>query len=181
MVFDGDRGGYREKDEPAPLSVYGRGKLQPEAAVLSAGRHLVVRLSLCFGPSLCGRPSYFDLQVQALQAHKPITCFYDEWRTPLSLRTAARALVQLLPSELVGLCHVGGPERLSRLDMTERLGRYLGVDTSVVVPASRNTSGGEPRPCDISLDSSLWRGMFGSLSWPGFEEALEELGVPGVK
>jgi dTDP-4-dehydrorhamnose reductase len=51
-VFDGTApGGYRETDEPGPLSVYGATKLAGERAVAAAGgRHYVFRTSWVYAP-----------------------------------------------------------------------------------------------------------------------------------
>src|SRR5262245_45858231 len=75
LVFDGERGGYREEDAPSPLSVYGRSKADAEAAVLVAPRTVVARVSLLYGPSVVGQPSFFDEQVAALRAGRPVTLF----------------------------------------------------------------------------------------------------------
>src|SRR5262245_37861905 len=48
LVFDGERGGYREEDAPAPLSVYGRTKVAAEGAALACPRAAAVRCSLLF-------------------------------------------------------------------------------------------------------------------------------------
>jgi dTDP-4-dehydrorhamnose reductase len=176
LVFDGIKGNYHERDATGPLSVYARTKLDAEEAVEAYPGHAVARLSLLFGPKLTGRAGFFDQQVVALRSGSPLTLFEDEWRTPLSLITAARALVTLALSDYCGLIHIGGPERMSRLEMGQRLARYLGADTSPIVVASRDSvPTAEPRPRDTSLDSSRWRRLFPEMPWPQFEEALREL------
>jgi dTDP-4-dehydrorhamnose reductase len=179
LVFDGEKGNYREEDVAEPLSVYGRTKRHAETAVLAYPGHLVVRVSLMFGPSVVGRPSFFDEQVKALRAGRPVHLFTDEWRTPLSLRTAAEALVVLAKSELGGVIHVGGPERLSRWEMGLRLATHLGADPALVVAGRREQlAATEPRPRDTSLDSSRWRGLFPDVRRPGYDKALRELLPP---
>ena len=175
LVFDGERARYREADPPAPLSVYGHTKATAERVVLGSPGHAVVRVSLLFGPSINGRPSFFDGQVAALRAGQSTRLFHDEWRTPLGLATAARALIEIAESDVTGLLHVGGPERMSRVEMGERLARLLGVAATGIQAVSRLSAGGEPRPRDTSLDSSRWRGLFPAAEWPGFEEALAEM------
>jgi dTDP-4-dehydrorhamnose reductase len=178
LVFDGERGGYREQDPPLPLSVYGRTKAAAERAVLAFPETAVARLSLLFGPSVVGRPYFFDQQVTSLRQRRPMRLFMDEWRTPLSLAAAARALVSLARSPFVGLLHLGGPERMSRLEMGQRLARYLGVDASTILASSRDSiTAAEPRPRDVSLDSSHWRELFPQEPWPDWEEALKEMGL----
>jgi dTDP-4-dehydrorhamnose reductase len=178
MVFDGERGWYREEDVPAPLSEYGRTKHAAEAPVLASPRGAVVRVSLLFGPTLVGRPSFFDEQVAALRQRKSVTLFEDEWRTPLSVAVAARALLALARSDYVGLLHLGGPERLSRLEMGLRLAESLGADPSAIVAAPRDrVPAPEPRPRDLSLDSSRWRKLFPGHPWPAWRDALREMGM----
>src|SRR5262249_53922299 len=92
MVFDGEAAPYAEDAARAPLRVYGRTKAGAEAVVLAGRRNAAPRVSLLFGPSRCGRPSFFDDQVRALRTGQPLTLFADEWRTPLDLDSAARAL-----------------------------------------------------------------------------------------
>jgi dTDP-4-dehydrorhamnose reductase len=175
LVFDGSAAPYREDHPPSPLSIYGKSKAVAEGAVLAVGG-VVVRISLLFGPALTGRPSFFDQQVAALRLASRLPLFADEWRTALSLAVAATALVDLAVSDFTGLLHLGGPERMSRLEMGQRLARFLGLSSDCLV-AVRRTDGTapEPRPADVSLDSSKWRNLFPSVSWPEYEEALKRL------
>lgn len=176
MVFDGERGGYREEDAVAPLSVYGRTKAEAEPAVLAYPGTAVVRVSLLFGPGLGERRTFFDEQMTALKEDRPLTLFHDEWRTPLSLLAAARGLLDLAESDVVGLLHMGGPERLSRLDMGRRLAAFLGRDHTGIVSASRwSAPAVEPRPRDLSLDSSKWRRLFPRSRGPDWDNDLREM------
>ncbi len=176
MVFDGAKGGYREEEAPAPLSVYGRTKAEAEKAVLARSRGIVVRVSLLYGPTLVGRPAFFDNQVRDLRQGRPFPLFEDEWRTPLDLLTAAQAVRALAGSDYRGLLHVGGPERLSRLEMGRRLAAHLGCDPAIIVPSRRDDlKAPEPRPRDVSLDCARWRGLFPNLDWPSGAEALRRI------
>jgi dTDP-4-dehydrorhamnose reductase len=176
LVFDGEHAPYDEAAPPLPLSVYGRTKADAERAVLDAGG-VVARVSLLFGPSRAGRPGFFDQQRMALTSAKPITLFEDEWRTPLSFVTAARGLLALARSNHTGVFHLGGPERMSRLEMGQRLAAFLGCEPAAILPTSRHEAPGEPRPRDVSLSSGRWRSSFPQMAWPRFEEALAEMEV----
>jgi dTDP-4-dehydrorhamnose reductase len=176
LVFDGLRGGYREEDAVSPLSTYGRTKAAAEQAVLAYPGAAVVRVPLLFGPSLIGRPTFFDQQTTALREGRSLALFHDEWRTPLDFRTAALALIALLETDYVGLLHVGGPERLSRIEMGRRLAASLRCDPAAIVAVSRDsTPAAEPRPCDTSLDCSRWRRLWPQQPWPVWDDALPEL------
>jgi dTDP-4-dehydrorhamnose reductase len=178
LVFDGERGNYREDDPVRPLSVYGRTKAAAEQAVLAHPRQAVVRPSLLFGPTRADRPAFFDEQLTALRQRRPCPLFADEWRTPLALVTAARGLLAVAASDFAGLLHLGGPERLSRLEMGQRLASFLRLDPSVLGAVTRaSLPAPEPRPRDVSLDSSRWRQLFPAVPWPAWEEALREMGT----
>jgi dTDP-4-dehydrorhamnose reductase len=178
LVFDGSKGSYRESDPPAPLSVYARTKVESEAAAAACSQRAVARASLLYGPSIVGRPSFFDEQVAAFRTNRPLTLFEDEWRTPLSLAAAARSLLAIARSDFRGLIHLGGPERLSRLEMGMRLADHLGTGHDVITRATReHTPSPEPRPRDTSLDSSLWRKHFPEQAWPDLPESLREMSL----
>jgi dTDP-4-dehydrorhamnose reductase len=175
MVFDGSKGHYREGDVAKPLSVYGRSKLAPEAGVLAAPRCTVARVSLMFGPTLIGRPYFFDQQLHKMQDGLAVSWFEDEWRSPLALQTAAQALLVLARSDVTGLLHLGGPQRMSRLEMGLQLAAVYGLDPALVIPAKQaSVSTPEPRPRDLSLDSAKWRGLFPGQPWPTWKEALSD-------
>lgn len=178
MVFDGEHAPYREDDPTRALSVYAATKRDAERAVLAHPTHLVVRISLLYGPALSGRPTFFDDTVTALRTGKPITLFTDEWRTPLDFVTAADALLALCASAATGLLHLGGPERLSRWEMGERLARFLNLDPAPLRPTRRQDApASEPRPRDLALDSTRWRARVPQLPWPSYEDALRRMGL----
>lgn len=175
LVFDGESAPYHENDVPAPLSVYGRSKAEAEESLHSLPRIAVVRVSLLYGPSVTDRPTLLDRQRQALAAGEPLTLFNDEWRTPLDLPTAAHALLAIAGSDHTGILHLGGPKRLSRQELGERLARVLGRSARIVA-VSRNSGGQpEPRPRDVSLDSTRWRALFPGEPWPDCAAALRAM------
>jgi dTDP-4-dehydrorhamnose reductase len=172
LVFDGEKGSYTETDSTAPLSVYGRTKADAERIALELPNTAVVRVSLLYGPSLISRPSFFDQQLAAIRGGDPVRLFEDEWRSPLDLKTAASALISLARSDYTGLLHIGGPERLSRFEMGQRIARCVGCDPSALVATKRSMAPfPEPRPRDCSLDSSRWRAQFPHHPWPAIEQA----------
>jgi dTDP-4-dehydrorhamnose reductase len=179
LVFDGAQGWYREQDLAAPLSVYGRTKVGAEQAVLACPGGVVARVSLLFGPGIVGRASFFDTQMLSLCQGRPCALFADEWRTPLDLLTAAQSVLAVARSDFAGVLHLGGPERLSRLEMGRRLAAFLGCEPALLTPASR-TSSPEPRPRDTALDSARWRALFPRQHRPTWDEALSRAGVAGA-
>ena len=176
LVFNGEKQWYQETDCPAPLSVYGQTKAAAERAVLGHPQHLVLRLSLLFGPSLNGRPSFFDQQIKSLLSGTPCQLFEDEWRTPLSLLVGAQGLLAAAGSEVTGILQLGGIERMSRLEIGQRLARLLGKDDRLCQAVCRDdVTTGEPRPRDTSLDCHLWQQLMPDVSRPDYEDSLRAL------
>ena len=124
LVFGGEpapAGGFREEDEPAPVSAYGETKAGGERALLEAcPKAMVVRLPLLYGDSHgSGRGASDDL-FGILARGERARLFTDEWRTPLPVSVAAQALVELVElvdGETSGILHVAGSERVSRLEL----------------------------------------------------------------
>ncbi len=181
LVFDGDRGGYRETDPATPRSTYGTTKLAAERAALAAPGAAVVRLSLLYGPGLAGRRSFFDHLVSEIKGGRPVRLFADEWRTPLAYPAAAAGLIAVALSDFTGLLHLGGPERMSRLEMGLRLAAVLKCDPGAVVSTTRAAAGLADRPRDTSLDSTLWRQLSPNLRSAGFEDEVSRMVTEGVR
>jgi dTDP-4-dehydrorhamnose reductase len=173
LVFDGANRWCREDDPVNPLMEYGRNKRDAEHAVRACAGGLVARLSLLYGTSRCGREGYFDRTIAALRRSEPQTFFEDEYRTPLDFATTALVLSRLVRSDVVGTLHVAGPERLSRVDLIRRVAVGLGLDPSLV-RANRQSDVPltEPRPADVSLDTTRLAALFPDLRRLPVEEAV---------
>ncbi len=167
QVFDGERGGYAEADEPAPVNVYGRTKLDAEQAVASgfaaaAGPRAagcVLRLSLVYGTSPGGQRTPVEQILAAVRRGERPRLFADEFRTPVFAEDAARACEELLtragPPRLL---HLGGPDRATRYELGLMIADRWGFPRSVLERGSQAEMGSAVhRPRDVSLDSSLAR------------------------
>lgn len=164
MVFDGEGAPYDEHATPNPVSHYGRSKLAGEAAALAAGGALVVRIPLLYGFPATPRDCTFASQIRALRNGEPLRLFTDEYRTPIWVVDAARALIALAAGSIEGTIHVAGPQRLSRLALIEQAARLLGVESPRIEPISRLSVGGqEPRPADLSLIGDRFRSAYPDL------------------
>lgn len=172
--------GYREADRPAPRSVYGATKAAGEERVLSIYPDaLVVRLPLLFGRSGGLGAGASDQLLAALVAGERPGLFADEWRTPLDVGDAARALLELARDHrgVAGRLHVAGPERLDRhaLGLTVLTAKGWSA-TDARAALERTTRGAkglaEQRPADVSLDAAVARRLLSTrLRAPG--EALQ--------
>jgi dTDP-4-dehydrorhamnose reductase len=177
MVFDGAAAPYCEADPPHPLSHYARTKVSAEQALAAFPNALIVRIPLLYGMPCSRRETTFVQQLAALRNGQPLRLFTDEFRTPVWLADAARAIIGLARSDLSGLIQVAGPERLSRYDMIAACAALLGIAPPNLIRASRlDIAVGEPRPADLSLNGSRFDRLFPDLK-PG-PLRREALAVP---
>lgn len=172
LVFDGRHAPYREADVPAPLSEYGRTKAAAELAVRAASdRHLVCRMSLVYGPCR-GALRQLDWILDKARRGEPVELFADEWRTPIDSVSLADALCELVDTEAQGVLHLGGADRVDRLDFGRRLLARAGLDPGLARAASRADHA--ERPADVSLDSTRARSTLVA-PLPGLDEGLERV------
>lgn len=157
LVFDGERGWYREEDEPRPRGVYARGKLESEEAALTrAPGAAVLRVSTCYGRPMGGRPGFVDAIHQKLSRGEPVGGFVDQWRSSTFADQLPEVVAGILADEdLSGVFHWGGAERRTRFESSVTFARIFGFDENLVHPARAvDMKFPSPRPRDSSLDSS---------------------------
>lgn len=173
LVFDGARGGYSEEDAPAPLSVYGRAKLEGEREVLVADPSAaVVRVSLVYGRARAGRPSFLDWLLAELTAGRRPRLFTDQWRTPTAMAQLPGVLERVAALPLSGVFHWGGGERVSRFQFGQAACRAFGFPEDRLEPAKLADFGyAAARPADCSLLSERLARALGMKPW-GLEEGL---------
>ena len=139
VVFRGDRGRYREEDEPDPVNDYGRSKAEAERRV--AATHpgaVIVRTSLIYGGAEPGP--------QERLARENRRFFVDELRSPVHVGDLADAILELLTLDISGPLHVGGADDVSRFDFAV----LLGADASQLEAAETTPD----RAPNVTLDSS---------------------------
>lgn len=178
-VFDGRTGWYGETDEPNPINVYGRTKLEAEQAVLQNPGHTVVRIVLTAGMSERGDRSFVEDMCQAAKAGKDVTLYADEFRCPLPAGVIARAVWELIDQKQPGLYHLGGSERLSRWEIGEALLSWYPELKGRLVEGSARNHVGSPRPSDLSLRCDKIQSLL-SFRIPGFREWLAGRSRRGV-
>jgi len=157
-------GGFREEDPPGPVSEYGRSKAAGEVAVLEEfPEALVVRLPLMYGESLGRGRGASDSLLAAIQRGDRPVVFSDEWRTPLEVGNAARALAELVTRDERGILHVAGPDRVSRYEFAlvvlESTRPFRTPPSDLVTAGTRAASRQSSRPADVSLDTTRARAL----------------------
>jgi len=176
FVFDGKDGPYGEQDEPAPLSVYGRSKLDADLVVMNAGlaKWAIARTIIVYGvTSDMSRSNVVLWAKSALEKGRPIQVVDDQWRMPTLAEDLADGCVRIAKLGATGIFHLSGPDGMSILELVERVGKFFGLDTSVVTPV-KSDSLGQPakRPPRTGFVLDKARRELGYAP-RGFEEGLE--------
>ncbi|MEK7761029.1 MAG: SDR family oxidoreductase [Nitrospirota bacterium] len=170
-VFDGRTGWYGETDEPNPINVYGKTKLEAEQAVLQNSGHTVVRIVLTAGTSETGDRSFVEEMCRTAKAGKDVTLYADEFRCPLPAGVIARTIWGLVNRKQPGLYHLGGSDRLSRWEIGEALLPWCPELKGHLIKGSARNHVGSPRPSDLSLCCDKIQSLL-SFRIPGFREWL---------
>lgn len=179
QVFDGQQGGYIEADRINPINRYGETKAAAEEIVLSNPRHTVIRLALTAGTSLTNDRSFVEDMRRSAGQGQRLTLFIDEFRSPVPAGVVARAVWELIAQKQSGLYHLGGAERLSRMEIGEALAtKYLEL-ASRLQPGSVTLYHGPPRPPDLSMRCEKLQRLL-SFPIPGFRSWLMTRTTPGT-
>lgn len=155
LVFNGLNPPYRETDPVSPVNHYGEQKVMAESGMRSRyPMTTVCRMPLMFGIAPPTAASFIQPFIQALREGQELKLFTDEFRTPVSGKTAAFGLLLAL-EKVKGLIHLGGKERVSRYDFGRYLAEVLELPASGLKTCrQKDVKMAAPRPSDVSLDSS---------------------------
>jgi dTDP-4-dehydrorhamnose reductase len=139
LVFDGQRGRYREEDALGPANDYGRSKAEAERRVADAHpAATIARTSLIYGGVEPGP--------QERLAREGTRFFVDERRSPVHASDLAEALLDLLELDVPGPLHLGGADDVDRYTFA----LLLGADPERIEQGHTTPD----RAPDVTLDSS---------------------------
>lgn len=154
-VFDGEKGMYRETDDPKPINVYGLSKLRGEIAVKEfANEWCIVRLSTPYG--IHNRKKTFPEYVATkLIKGEKVKVAYDQFTSPTYVPNFCKMLLEVVERCIQGVLHLSGSTRASRLDVAVKVAELLNLDKTLIEPTSiSELKLDAKRPKDSSLDVS---------------------------
>ena len=155
-VFDGEKEGfYTQRDQPRPISVYGRFKLEGERRAQEAhARTIVVRTGYIFGP---GGKNFLSNVVTWAHRGQKMKAIRDYWGTPTYGGDLAIRLRELAALDLPGIYHVvsSGDGASFETFSVEAL-RLAGLNSDVLEVIDGDTLGRPaPRPRNSRLKCLL--------------------------
>ena len=174
-VFDGQGSGfYTEQDEPNPLNVYAKTKLDGERAVLAENPSAVIARVNFYGWSLGGRRSLAEFFYNNLTTGKSMSGFTDAIFCPMLVNHTARMLLKMLERGLTGVYHLVGAQSMSKYQFGVEIARKFGLKESEIAPRSIHTSNlTAKRSHNLSLSTNKLSTVLGE-SLPEFSTGLNE-------
>ncbi len=149
LVFDCERGNYKEDELPQPKLAYGRSKLQGERFALEELKDVAV----CRSGGIYGKSSPLLSWLSGeIDAGRAVDCFVDIFNTPTYLENLAEMLDVIMRKRLSGIFHTVGRERVSRFEFFRSYARAFGLDESLLLPIS---TAGMTESLFLQPDSSL--------------------------
>jgi dTDP-4-dehydrorhamnose reductase len=177
LVYAGYKGSMLKEDgKLIPLSLYAETKLMGEEKTIKyADNYLILRTALLYGFGFEETLNHFGMMFHSLKNKKPIRLFYDQFRTPLSFPDAARIIMQLLNINTGNkIINFGGCERVSRVELGERLCNVTGLDSFLIEKISMYDIPGITDVVDVSMDTDKLR-SFGIRQKSIYESMVEIL------
>jgi len=165
-VFDGKNGPYDEEAPTAPLSVYGRTKLDAEQAIrATCSDCLIVRTTVVYG---WDRESInFAMQIyKRVQSGAEMSIASDQFGNPTLAEYLAETTVSLVDRGVSGIVNVVGKDLVARSEFARALVEIYGGDVNRVISVST-----------ASLNQKAVRPLRGGLR----TEKLENLGIAAMR
>ena len=173
-VFDGTKDGfYTQRDNPNPLSVYAKSKLEGERRVQESNANsIIVRTGFIFGP---GGKNFLSNVVQLARAGKHLKGIVDSWGTPTYSVHLARRLRELALLDLPGVFHVVNSGAGASFETFAREGLRIGnCPGGYIEPVTMDSlSRPAPRPRNSKLECLLSKAL-GLEPLPEWQEGLRQ-------
>jgi len=161
-VFDGEKGMYKEEDEPNPINYYGFTKLKGEEEVMRLNNYSIVRTSVIYGSIPAANKINFALWIiENLKKKNEVKVVTDQWNSPTLNINLADMIIELMEKKLIGIYHLAGATRISRYDFARLIARTFELDENLIIPiTSDKIIWKAKRPRDSSLNVSKASNIF---------------------
>ncbi|MEI9910511.1 MAG: SDR family oxidoreductase [Bacteroidota bacterium] len=149
FIFDGERGMYKEEDEPGPVNFYGKTKLEAEDAVKEYEQGwAIVRTVLVYGKPQMGKANILTVVKEKLEKGETYNVVDDQSRTPTYVEDLAAGIIAVIEKKAKGVYHISGEDILTPYQMACKAAVHLGLDQSLIKKATAaDFSQPAKRPC----------------------------------
>jgi dTDP-4-dehydrorhamnose reductase len=130
-VFDGTRGGYKEYDQRAPDTVYGRSKMLAEDIISSSKLdYCILRTSAIMYKA----GGFLGWLIKQLEQKEEISLFHNTVFTPTPAVLFSRAILRVIKNDQWReVLHIAGPAT-SRYELGKRVAEILGYQDELIRP-----------------------------------------------
>ena len=155
LVFDGNKGDYKETDPVSPVNKYGEQKAIAEEKIMDLYPEAAIcRMPLMLGESGPVATSYLQSFLECVKQGSDQKLFIDEYRSVLGGKSAAQGLFLAL-NQLTGIYHLGGRDKISRYDLGLMLARIFNLPEANIIPTKlEGLQFSTPRSPNVTLDNS---------------------------
>jgi dTDP-4-dehydrorhamnose reductase len=174
-VFDGAKSEpYTEFDEPRPISVYAKAKLEGEKLVQTfCPRHYIVRAGWMFGGKDRDKKFVGKITQFCMEHRSEIQAVDDKVGSPTYAEDLLKNVQTLTQTGLYGLYHVVNTGACSRYDVAVEIAQLLGSETRIVPVESAMFPCSAPRPRSEAA-RSYKLDLLGMNQMRSWQEALRE-------
>jgi dTDP-4-dehydrorhamnose reductase len=158
-VFDGKNPPYKEKDEPNPLNLYGRLKLEGEQYIrANLERYVIARTTNVYGWDPETRTPNFLMNLMDMLKYKgTIKVHGFLYGNPTYVGDLADGIMDLIEKQLYGLYHIVGCENINRYDWALKLVGMVGLKGKTLEKIETPPADMVPRPLRSHLDTGKFR------------------------
>jgi dTDP-4-dehydrorhamnose reductase len=146
---------YTEYDLPAPVSVYGKTKLQGEKYVEQfCSRYYVVRTAWLYGYE---GNNFVKTIIKAAKERGHLDVVEDQRGNPTNAEDLAHHILKIILTEEYGIYHCTGKGECSWYDFACKIVEYAGIECTVSPITTDKLTRAAKRPSYSSLDNMMMR------------------------
>lgn len=140
FIFDGEKGYYKETDDPNPLSYYGMSKVKSEEILLqSTIDFTIIRTILVYGKVFDMSRTNIVLWVkEMLENGKEITIVNDQFRMPTFVDDLALSCKLAVDKKATGIFHISSTKLMSVFEIVKEIAKVFELDSKLIKPTSSN-------------------------------------------
>ena len=162
-VFGQPGSNFTEDDDPHPISIYGKTKLQGERAVAElAPKHLILRTN--FYGHHQSKPTLFDYFYKNLLSEGSVQGYEDVVFNPVYVKDLVSGIQKFIEVEVQGILHFVGDEVLSKFDFGNKISLQMGYRNGRLSPQNfGDLESVGPRKLDLTLSSRARKSIYQSI------------------